>query len=92
MGGAATGGVAVAEPVLLCFPDEPAVETAIHITELDGSTLITAIEFLSASNKLPGADLQRYLRKRNEYLAGGVNLVPPLEGKIAPAPRAFCGQ
>lgn len=68
-------GVAVAEPVLMTFPDDPIIETAIHITDLSGERIITAIEFLSASNKRAGPDREQYLRKRGEYLAGGVSLV-----------------
>lgn len=71
----AAGGVAVAEPIILRFGDEPAIETAIRVTDLTGATLITAVEFLSASNKLPGQDREQYLRKRDEYHAGGANTV-----------------
>lgn len=77
-GGAARGaggGVAVSEPVIVRLPDDPIVETALHITDLTGATLITAVEVLSASNKLPGPDRRQYLRKRDEYLAGGANTV-----------------
>lgn len=70
-----TGGVAVAEPIVVRFPDERAIETAVRIVDLDGGTLITAIELLSASNKFPGPDRESYLRKRDDYLSGGVNLV-----------------
>ena len=73
--GAVGGGVAVAEPVIVELPDDPIVETAIHITDLTGATLVTAVELLSASNKLPGPDRRQYLRKRDEYLAGGANTV-----------------
>lgn len=73
--GAASGGVAVAEPVVVRVGDEPVVETALHITDLTGATLVTAIELLSASNKLPGRDREQYLRKRDEYYAGGANTV-----------------
>ena len=69
------GGVAVAEPVVVRVDDEPAVETALHITDLTGATLITAVEFLSASNKLAGRDREQYLRKRDEYHAGGASTV-----------------
>jgi hypothetical protein len=72
---AEAGGVAVAEPLLITFPDDPIIETAIRITDLSGERLITAIEVLSASNKRAGGDRDQYLRKRDEYFAGGVNLV-----------------
>lgn len=69
------GTVAMAEPAFVRWADEPVVETAIRITELSGATLVTAIEVLSASNKLPGPDREMYLRKRNEYYGAGVNAV-----------------
>jgi hypothetical protein len=34
-----------------------------------------AIEFLSPTNKIPGPRRERYLRKQQDYLDGGVNLV-----------------
>ena len=71
----AAGGVAVAEPVVVRWDDEPAVETALHVTDLTGATLVTAVEFLSASNKLGGRDREQYLRKRDEYHAGGASTV-----------------
>ena len=49
-----------------------------HILILDvGSDdrRITQIKFLSPSNKIPGPDRLRYLRKQQDYLDGGVNLV-----------------
>jgi len=77
-GVAAAGGagtVAMAEPVIVRWADEPVVETAIRITDLSGATLITAVEVLSASNKLSGPDREMYLRKRDEYYTAGVNSV-----------------
>lgn len=49
-----------------------------HITIVDagsGNRVVTAIEFLSPSNKIPGPDRERYLRKQQDYIDGGVNLV-----------------
>jgi hypothetical protein len=49
-----------------------------HIIILDTSTgnrVVTAIELLSPSNKLPGRDRLAYLRKQQAYLEAGVNLV-----------------
>jgi len=37
--------------------------------------LITVIELLSPSNKLPGDDRERYLRKRRDFIQSGANLV-----------------
>lgn len=36
---------------------------------------MTAIEFLSPSNKLPGEGREAYRKRQREYLAAGVNLV-----------------
>ncbi len=53
---------------------EPWMERFIEIREISGWRLITVIEFLSPSNKLkPGVD--EFLVKRNQLLAGGVNVV-----------------
>lgn len=71
----AADATAVAEPVVFRLRDDPVVETALHITDLTGATLITAVEVLSASNKLPGRDRDLYLRKRDEYHAAGVSTV-----------------
>lgn len=49
-----------------------------HITIVDagsGNRVVTAIEFLSPSNKTPGPDRERYRRKQQDYLDGKVNLV-----------------
>ena len=49
-----------------------------HIVILDTSTgnrVVTAIELLSPSNKLPGRDRLADLRKQQAYFEGGVNLV-----------------
>jgi hypothetical protein len=49
-----------------------------HIVILDtsnGNRVVTAIELLSPSNKLPGPDRLAYLRKQQAYLEAGVNLV-----------------
>src|SRR4051794_17083157 len=40
---APAGRAAVAEPVIVQLPDDPVVETAVHITDLAGATLITAV-------------------------------------------------
>lgn len=40
-----------------------------------GDKVVTVIEFLSPTNKHPGPNLDDYLTKRREYLAGGVNIV-----------------
>jgi hypothetical protein len=67
--------VTVAEPLVVpvSLP-----HTDRHITIVDagsGNRVITAIEFLSPTNKTPGPDRERYLRKQQDYLDGKVNLV-----------------
>jgi hypothetical protein len=72
-----SGGLAVevAEPFVY-LEDEPLTEGFIQIIEpANGGRLVTVIEFLSPSNKLPGNDRDKYLRKRQEYHDAGVNLV-----------------
>jgi len=74
------GGVAVAEkiaaePVRVLVDEQP---TPRHIEILDtggGNRLVTAIEFLSPSNKIPADGRELYLRKQREYLHSAANLV-----------------
>ena len=71
----APAGTAAA-PLLLDVRDEPTTETFIEIREAGaGHRLITAIEVLSVTNKFPGEGQEKYLLKRSEILAGGVNVV-----------------
>lgn len=67
--------LAVADPLVIpvSLP-----HTDRHITIVDagsGHCVVTAIEFLSSTNKIPGPDRERYLRKQQDYLDGKVNLV-----------------
>ena len=69
------GGVAVAEPILIRVPTE-LTERFIQIIDVStGGRVVTVIEVLSPANKLPGRGRSEYLRKQEEYLYGGVNLV-----------------
>ena len=69
------GGVLEVEP-LVVYDDEVATEGFILIKESGtGGRLVTAIEFLSPTNKLPGKGQDKYLQKQEEYIEGGVNLV-----------------
>jgi hypothetical protein len=75
VGEPAESTLAVAEPLVIpvSLP-----HTDRHITILDagsGNRVVTAIEFLSPTNKIPGTGRDRYLRKQQDYLDGGVNLV-----------------
>lgn len=80
----ATGGVAtasatevdVAEPVLVHTADEPATQGYLEIVEVgSGNRVITVIEFLSPSNKIPGEGQKLYLEKQQEVRAAGASLV-----------------
>lgn len=68
------GGLAVAEPILLEVMSEEHTETYITIQDPAGE-LVTVIEFLSLSNKLPAETREQYRRKRDELIAASVNLV-----------------
>ena len=48
---------------------------AIRLLDAADRRVVTVIELLSPSDKLPKADRERYLLKRDEYLAAGANLV-----------------
>jgi hypothetical protein len=73
----ALNGVAVAEPELAYLPgDEPITETYLEILEArSGHRVITAIEFLSPTNKVPGPGQDLYLKKEKELRQAGVSLV-----------------
>lgn len=67
--------IAVAEPMVLPV-DEPITERHIEICDRSsGGRVVSAIEFLSPTNKTPGEGREQYKRKQREYLGGGVNLV-----------------
>jgi Protein of unknown function (DUF4058) len=48
---------------------------AVRIRDAKNRRVVTAIEVLSPANKTPGTDRDRYLLKRDEYLASDTNLV-----------------
>jgi hypothetical protein len=76
LGAAATSSSAIAEPVIITLPDEPVTETYLEIIDTaSGHRVITAIEFLSPTNKLLGDGNEMYVRKQREYRAAGVNQV-----------------
>ena len=47
----------------------------VRIRDARNRRVVTAIELLSPSNKEPGMDRDRYLMKRNEFVANGTSLV-----------------
>jgi hypothetical protein len=69
-------GLAVAEPLVINLPDEPVTESYIEIIDLgSGNQVITVIEVLSPSNKLPGPGHKLYQQKQQELLQSRVSLV-----------------
>ena len=60
-------GTAVAESLLVKTEAEPVTETFLEIIGHEsGNRVVTAIEFLSPSNKSPGPNREQYLRKQRE--------------------------
>lgn len=67
---------AVAEPTLVHFPSEPAIEGYVEIVEVGAhGRVITVLEVLSPANKTPGAAQAQYRRKQQELAAAKVSLV-----------------
>jgi hypothetical protein len=69
-------GVAVAEPLVFHIESEAVPQHYIEILDVStGGRVITSIEFISPSNKLPGDGLEQYQRKQRECREAEVNLV-----------------
>lgn len=67
--------VAVAEPLVVRVP-EPEVHRWLEINDpSSGGRVVTAIEVLRPSNKLPGPARTAYRSKQRDFLAAGINLV-----------------
>jgi hypothetical protein len=66
--------VAVTEPLVVTVEEPPARHVEIFDTSA-GNRVVTVIEFLSPTNKLPGFGRDEYARKQADYLASKVNLV-----------------
>jgi hypothetical protein len=73
--GAGVASSAVAEPIVLELEAEEHTETYVTILDASGGEVISAIEFLSPSNKLPGDSRDEYRRKRDELVAARVNFI-----------------
>jgi hypothetical protein len=68
--------VAVAEPLVVEVPDEPVTERFVNIIDPStGGRVVTSVELLSPTNKLPGDGREQYLLKQRECAAAGVSLV-----------------
>jgi hypothetical protein len=69
-------GTAVAEPVIVNCDVEPLTQGYIEIVDgASGNRVVTVIEFLSPSNKVPGVGQDLYLRKQQETIDAGTSLV-----------------
>ena len=69
--------VSIAEPVVIKLKNEPVTQRYIEIVDAaSGNRVITVIEFLSPSNKLPGEGEGLYLQKKQqEVINAGASLV-----------------
>lgn len=72
---ARAGAAVVATPVLLGLDSEPIRERYVEIREADGGRVVTAIEFVSPTNKAAGEGRDAYLKKRAEFFDSESNLV-----------------
>ncbi len=77
--GREAGSVALADvaiPFIMKMKSEPATENFIEIIDIgSGGEVVTVIEMLSFTNKLPGKGQDAYLEKQRELIQGDVNLV-----------------
>lgn len=70
------GDVAVAEPTVIEFNEEPITQTYVEIIDwTSGGRVVTAIEFLSKSTKTPGDGRNLYLRKQQQLRDGRASSV-----------------
>jgi len=75
VGTLAAPGHADAESAFIHVDAEPATETYLEIRDAERRRVVTVIEFLSETNKLPGEGLRQYRQKQRELHQGGVSLV-----------------
>jgi len=69
-----SGPVAILEPMTVLVSD-PVTESYVEIREKGDGKLITVIEFISPSNKLPGPGREKYRQKQRELEAADGHLV-----------------
>ena len=69
------GESALVQPVVFDLDEVEIREGYIEIREADAGKVITVIEFLSPSNKRPGAGRELYLAKQTEVLGSDTSLV-----------------
>ena len=70
-------GAALAAPVVARLPEVPEArpERSLTIRDRDGDRIVCVAEILSPTNKRPGRDRERYLRKRRAILWSDTHLV-----------------
>lgn len=78
--GGATGtpavGLEVATPVIVRFRDEPITERFVEIRDAQSNNrVITVIEFVSPTNKAPGAGFDLFRQKQRDLARAGATLV-----------------
>ncbi len=72
----AGGALTITEPIVIELRDDPITEAYLEIIDTtSGEKVVTAIELLSPTNKLPGDGNDLYTRKQREYRAAKVNQV-----------------
>jgi hypothetical protein len=70
------GGVATVEPIIVRTASDPISQGYIEIVDASsGNRVVTVIEFVSPSNKLPGDGRDLYLRKQREVIGAKASLV-----------------
>jgi hypothetical protein len=70
------GTTTIAEPLMIHVPHEAVTQRFLEIVDAgSGNRVITAIEVLSRSNKVPGEGQNLYRRKQRELAEGKVSLV-----------------
>jgi hypothetical protein len=73
---AAAQDIALAEPLVVHRKSEKVRQTFVQIIDVaSGGRVVTVIEFISPSNKLPGDGQRQYRQKQQEVVAADINLV-----------------
>jgi hypothetical protein len=75
--GGGSAGVAIDEPLeVMTVVEEEIHEARLEIVDSQGGSIVTVIELLSPTNKMPGADgRESYLKKRRDVLRSPTHLV-----------------
>lgn len=63
------------EAVIIHVDAEPATETYLEIRDAEQRRVVTVVEFLSETNKLPGEGVRQYQQKQRELRQGAISLV-----------------